>query len=68
MISIDQFNYADLDQVLQGGEGEPFLLILYGIEDPRNLGELIRTTDVRQSLPASLIGETLWGNRHISHA
>ena len=42
---IDQFNYAGLDEVLQGGEGEPFLLILDGIEDPRNLGALIRTAD-----------------------
>ena len=42
---IDHFNYADLDKVLQGGEGEPFLLILDGIEDPRNLGALIRTAD-----------------------
>jgi 23S rRNA (guanosine2251-2'-O)-methyltransferase len=42
---IDQFNYADLEQVLQHGEGAPFLLVLDGIEDPRNLGALIRTAD-----------------------
>jgi len=42
---IDQFNYADLDEVLQRDEGDPFLLILDGIEDPRNLGALIRTAD-----------------------
>jgi 23S rRNA (guanosine2251-2'-O)-methyltransferase len=42
---IGQFNYADLDDVLQEGQGEPFLLILDGIEDPRNLGALIRTAD-----------------------
>ena len=41
--SIDHFNYADLDEVLQRGTGEPFLLVLDGIEDPRNLGALIRT-------------------------
>jgi 23S rRNA (guanosine2251-2'-O)-methyltransferase len=41
----DQFNYADLDEVLQQGEGAPFLLVLDGIEDPRNLGALIRTAD-----------------------
>ena len=41
----DQFNYADLDGVLQRGEGTPFLLVLDGIEDPRNLGALIRTAD-----------------------
>jgi len=43
--SIDYFNYADLDEVLQREEGEPFLLVLDGIEDPRNLGALIRTAD-----------------------
>jgi 23S rRNA (guanosine2251-2'-O)-methyltransferase len=42
---IDQFNYADLDDVLQRDEGDPFLLILDGIEDPGNLGALIRTAD-----------------------
>lgn len=41
----DQFNYADLEQVLQQGVGSPFLLVLDGIEDPRNLGALIRTAD-----------------------
>jgi 23S rRNA (guanosine2251-2'-O)-methyltransferase len=42
---IDQFHYADLDEVLQRDEGDPFLLILDGVEDPRNLGALIRTAD-----------------------
>jgi 23S rRNA (guanosine2251-2'-O)-methyltransferase len=42
---IDQFHYAELDEVLQGNEGDPFLLILDGFEDPRNLGALIRTAD-----------------------
>ncbi len=42
---IDQFNYADLDMVLQRSKGTPFLLVLDGIEDPRNLGALIRTAD-----------------------
>lgn len=41
----DQFNYADLDGVLLRGKGTPFLLVLDGIEDPRNLGALIRTAD-----------------------
>jgi 23S rRNA (guanosine2251-2'-O)-methyltransferase len=40
---IDQFHYADLDEVLKGNKDDPFLLILDGIEDPRNLGALIRT-------------------------
>lgn len=43
--SIDQFPYADLKEVLQGGAGAPLLLVLDGIEDPRNLGALIRTAD-----------------------
>jgi 23S rRNA (guanosine2251-2'-O)-methyltransferase len=42
---IEQFDYADLDRVLHDGEGNPLLLILDGIEDPRNLGALIRTAD-----------------------
>ena len=43
--SIEQFPYADLDEVLHGGAAEPLLLVLDGIEDPRNLGALIRTAD-----------------------
>jgi 23S rRNA (guanosine2251-2'-O)-methyltransferase len=42
---IDQFTYAGLDEVLQRKEGVPLLLILDGIEDPRNLGALVRTAD-----------------------
>jgi 23S rRNA (guanosine2251-2'-O)-methyltransferase len=42
---IDQFHYADLNDVLQRDDGDPFLLILDGIEDPGNLGALIRTAD-----------------------
>ena len=42
---IDQFHYADLDEVLGRDEGDPLLLILDGIEDPGNLGALIRTAD-----------------------
>jgi len=41
--SIDHVTYADLDAVLQRDTGEPLLLVLDGIEDPRNLGALIRT-------------------------
>jgi 23S rRNA (guanosine2251-2'-O)-methyltransferase len=41
---IDHFIFADLDAVLQQGEGPPLLLVLDGIEDPRNLGALIRTS------------------------
>ncbi len=42
---IDQFSYAELDGVLEKGEGVPFFLVLDGLEDPRNLGALIRTAD-----------------------
>ena len=42
---IDQFTYAELYEVLQRDEGDPLLLILDGIEDPGNLGALIRTAD-----------------------
>jgi 23S rRNA (guanosine2251-2'-O)-methyltransferase len=42
---IEQFDYADLNSVLQDGERNPLLLILDGLEDPRNLGALIRTAD-----------------------
>jgi 23S rRNA (guanosine2251-2'-O)-methyltransferase len=45
VVFIDQWAYADLDEVFQGGEGKPLLLILDGVEDPRNLGALIRTAD-----------------------
>jgi 23S rRNA (guanosine2251-2'-O)-methyltransferase len=41
----DHFIYADLDAVLEKGKGTPLLLILDGIEDPRNLGALIRTAE-----------------------
>ncbi len=40
-----RLDYADLDEVLREGEDEPLLLVLDGIEDPRNLGALIRTAD-----------------------
>jgi 23S rRNA (guanosine2251-2'-O)-methyltransferase len=42
---IEHFAYADLDGVLRCKEGKTLLLVLDGIEDPRNLGALIRTAD-----------------------
>jgi len=42
---VERFDYADLDHVLRVGLGDPLLLVLDGIEDPRNLGALVRTAD-----------------------
>jgi 23S rRNA (guanosine2251-2'-O)-methyltransferase len=42
---IDQYTYADIDEILQRDEADPLLLVLDGIEDPGNLGALIRTAD-----------------------
>ena len=43
------YSYAEVDDILQkaGDKGEePFIFILDGIEDPHNLGAMIRTADV----------------------
>jgi len=38
--------YADVDEVLASQRGEwPFVLLLDGVEDPHNLGAIIRTAD-----------------------
>lgn len=47
--SVASFNYAEVDDILAKAEekGEPpFLFILDGIEDPHNLGAIIRTANV----------------------
>lgn len=41
---LEDFPYADLEDVLQG-EGEPFIVVLDGIEDPRNFGAIVRTAE-----------------------
>ena len=45
---VESYNYAQLDEVLQlardRGE-DPFILILDGLEDPQNLGSIIRTAE-----------------------
>ncbi|MGS0765777.1 23S rRNA (guanosine(2251)-2'-O)-methyltransferase RlmB [Syntrophomonas curvata] len=45
---VESYEYADLDQVFQlaAKRGEdPFILILDGLEDPQNLGSIIRTAE-----------------------
>ena len=45
---VDSYNYAQLDEALQLAQeqGEdPFILILDGLEDPQNLGSIIRTAE-----------------------
>ena len=40
------YEYADLDEVLAAWEGrDPFLILLDGLEDVRNLGAIIRTAE-----------------------
>ncbi|MBQ7464126.1 MAG: 23S rRNA (guanosine(2251)-2'-O)-methyltransferase RlmB [Lachnospiraceae bacterium] len=49
MARIAAMNYAEVDDILRiaGERGEdPFLLLLDGIEDPHNLGAVIRTANV----------------------
>lgn len=48
VLAISSFKYADLDQLLKKfdqEEREPFLLMLDSIEDPHNLGSIMRTCD-----------------------
>lgn len=48
VLAVAPFAYADLDEVLAGfekQEKEPFLLMLDSIEDPHNLGSILRTCD-----------------------
>lgn len=45
---VDEYEYASMEEVLEKAvsRGEqPFLLILDGLEDPRNLGAIIRTAE-----------------------
>jgi len=42
---LTHFEYLNLDDVFQKVSGEPLLVVLDGLEDPRNLGALIRTAN-----------------------
>lgn len=43
--SLDSFPYADLATTITERPGTPFLLVVDGVQDPRNLGALIRSAD-----------------------
>ena len=48
VLTVASFEYADLDQLLDKfdhSNHEPFLLMLDSIEDPHNLGSILRTAD-----------------------
>lgn len=45
---VPPFEYCQIDEILEGAKNkneEPFVLILDGIEDPHNLGSIIRTAE-----------------------
>ena len=41
-----EFQYADLDDVLDAVTGRPLIVFLDGVEDPRNLGAIVRSAHV----------------------
>ena len=45
VLAISSFDYADLGKMLDEDGKEPFLLMLDSIEDPHNLGSILRTAD-----------------------
>ena len=49
---VPPFNYAELEDLLKEAKNkneDPFLILLDGIEDPHNLGAIIRTAETARS-------------------
>lgn len=43
---VDEFKYSEVDEILQDNKNaQPFILILDGVEDPHNLGSIIRVCE-----------------------
>ena len=45
---VSPFNYCDVDEILEEAKNkneDPFIILLDGIEDPHNLGSIIRTAE-----------------------
>ena len=42
---VDDVTGHDIEQLVRGAEGPPLLVVLDGIEDPHNLGAILRTVD-----------------------
>ncbi len=41
---VEEYKYANIEEILKGNEN-PFIIILDGLEDPQNLGAILRTAD-----------------------
>jgi len=41
---VEEYKYANIEEILEGNEN-PFIIILDGLEDPQNLGAILRTAD-----------------------
>src|SRR5699024_2981986 len=45
VLAVTPYTYLSLNELLQKSNSEPFFLILAGLEDPHNLGAIMRTAD-----------------------